>query len=115
MKANFPQVLCAIDDLNVSLNMSEQDQRDYKNKKRQKAEGEIAELWETAKSETYSIDTAENRKDSGENIMTSIDNGQKEVDKKVRTRKGEELNTMREKTKTTNGSVISVSEVESLK
>lgn len=46
VEANFPQVLCAIDDLNVSLNMSEQDQRDYKNKKRQKAEGEIAELWE---------------------------------------------------------------------
>lgn len=37
------------------------------------------------------------------------------MDKKVGTRKGEELNTMREKTKTTNGGIISVSEVESPK
>lgn len=70
MKADFPQVLCAIEDFNVSINMSEQVQRDYKSKKRQKANGEIAELWETntAKLETYSIETAENRKDRGKNV-----------------------------------------------
>lgn len=45
--------------------------------------------------------------------MTSIENAQKEVNRKVGTRKVEEVNTMREKTKTINESIISVSEVES--
>lgn len=112
MKAHFPQVLYPIDDLHVSINKSEQVQRDYK---RRKGKGEIAELWETntAKLDTYSIEAAENRKDRGENVMTSIENGQEEVNRKIGTRKGEEVNTMREKTKTINESIISVSEVES--
>lgn len=64
MKTKFPQVLWAIGEPTVNINMIEQVQRDDKNRKRQ---GEMAGLWETntAKMEICSIETAENRKDIG--------------------------------------------------